>query len=487
MPDDHEPLSDGQLSTPGEPSAPTEPTAPSGRGRPSDRTRTPRPRAEFRQSQSWGLSLQILGTLMMGVGMACGAVSYRALHQWNSGQSWWTTAAELAVMAMMLSGGRWALREGGRHRAEVIKSFEGLPQDRPVVLLLRSFADDEGLASIQTGSMKYGPWSAVTDTEEEQLRQAVEPFGAMMALGRPGDRLPQVGAGRHYSSDLEWQSQVLAALDRAVLVLLVCGPGRSLRWEVEQVVARCRPERLVLIGVRDAAQYESFRSALQDVFPKGLPPTSVGGESWKKRWDGPTTFVRETVWFDADWTPHITPLGSDDDPDFDAGRLIDSNAWVKSALPMAIRPVYRRAGLNPPGVPSTRLPRPWPVRTAVPLLTLAWATALAMPPAHSGSDILTILVFVALPIAGMLWGAWRGAKSVHVALTLFSAGLPLAFALVGGFAMLVLHVSDPLVRNSLLVPVGAVMVVGALLLHHRDARMWRASLAYRTAPSRPRL
>src|SRR5881397_3809705 len=114
MSEEQGPLPDRQLSLPGEPSAPSGPRTP------SDRRRSPRPRAEFRQSPLKGLSLQILGTLMMSVAMVCGATSYRALHQWNAGQSWGTTAAELALMVVMLSGGRRAIREGGRHRAEVI-------------------------------------------------------------------------------------------------------------------------------------------------------------------------------------------------------------------------------------------------------------------------------------------------------------------------------------------------------------------------------
>ncbi|WP_443295014.1 hypothetical protein [Streptomyces sp. GDS52] len=186
---------------------------------------------------------------MVSAGMDCGALSYRSLRTWKAELGWLATLVELASMIVLLPGGRWAIRQGSRHRAQVLQHFAGLPQDKPVVLLLRSFADDAGLARVQQGSMRDGPWAASTETEEEQLAKEVLPFGTMVALGRPNDRLPQVGAARHSPSDLQWQEEVLTVLDRATLVLLVCGPGRNLRWEVEQVVARDRPERLVLIGV----------------------------------------------------------------------------------------------------------------------------------------------------------------------------------------------------------------------------------------------
>ncbi|MEU1502784.1 hypothetical protein [Streptomyces sp. NPDC005732] len=286
--------------------------------------------------------------------------------------------------------------------------FEG----QHIVVFLRSFVDDEGLARIPRvrEAEMHGPWAASTDTEEQQLAQAVAPFGPMVALGRPGDRLPQAGAERHYSSDLEWQRQVLSALGRASLVLLACGPGRSLRWEVEQVVSLNRPERFVLVVVRDAGQYESFRRAMQDVFPKGLPPS--GSERKQRtgsleRVEGPDTYIRDAIWFDVDWTPHLTPLGSLD-PGVDVFRLIDRFEWVKTAFPLAIRPVFGRAGLNPQGLPSGRLPRPAVVKVAVTLIAVGWGSFLIAVGWGGFLASAPLLAFLGLPAAGMLQDlAWR--------------------------------------------------------------------------------
>ncbi|MGJ3558519.1 hypothetical protein ACR6C2_04390 [Streptomyces sp. INA 01156] len=416
------------------------------------------------------------GTLMMSAGMACGALSYRSLRTWKAELGWLATLVELALMIVLLPGGRWAIRQGSRHRAQVLQHFAGLPQDKPVVLLLRSFADDAGLARVQQGSMRDGPWAASTETEEDQLAKAVLPFGTMVALGQPNDRLPQVGAARHYPSDLQWQEEVLTVLDRATLVLLVCGPGRNLRWEVEQVVARDRPERLVLIGVRDTAQYESFRQAMHDLFPKGLPPSSQVTEGPADPPQGPETYVREAVWFDADWTPHLSPLGGDD-PEVEVLWLLDHHAWVRTAFPLAVRLVYRR-GPDPPGLPSTRVSRPWAVKAAVPLLTLAWGTLLTAM-YRPGTDILPVLIFVALPWAALLYGTWRGAM-LAISILMLLTGL---FALM--FCIAVFFPSE-FATGRLSLPFAVSLVTGLLLLNRQDVRRWSASLAYKTVPTSPR-
>jgi hypothetical protein len=414
----------------------------------------------------------------MGLGTASGAIAYQSMRTWRTDQGWLAVAGELAVMALLLAGGRWAIRQGNRHRARTLRPLAELPENEHIVLFLRSFADDAGLAQVQRGPARDGPWGASTDTEEQQLTKAVGPFGTMVALGRPRDRLPQTGAGRHYSSDEEWQAQVLAALDRAALVLLACGPGRNLRWEVEQVVARNRPERLVLVVVRDAAQYQSFRQAMQDVFPKGLPPSAGERRSWREssdRLDGPDTYVRDAIWFDADWTPHLTPLGSYD-PEVEVIWLIDRLAWVETAFPLAVRPVFRRAGLDLPGLPSGPVPRPWPVGIAVPLLALAWGGLVAVPQMGGTNGLSSMLVFVGLPIAGLLYRTWCGGQVAMGFVKIFSG----IFALV--LCLMPLVPGDPgrtaLTPPSL--PLGVAMLTGLLLLSRDDVRRWKASRAYRT-------
>ncbi|MGW3950427.1 hypothetical protein ACWEKM_05585 [Streptomyces sp. NPDC004752] len=430
---------------------------------PSAGRRPPRPPTRLRQSRSLGLLLQVVGTASAGLGMASGAVAYRSLRTWRAEQGWLTTAVELALMVCLLAAGRWAIRQGYRHRAAVLRPLTELPEDEPVVLFLRSFADDAGLARVQHGSMRDGPWAASTETEEQQLARAVAPFGRMVALGRPGDRLPQPGAGRHYSSDLAWQQEVLAALDRASLVLLACGPGRQLRWEVEQIVARGRPERLVLIGVRDADQYETFRLVMQDAFPKGLPPSAPVR---RDRTDPPETYVREAIWFEADWTPHLVPLGSDD-PEIEALWLLDRNAWVETAFPLAVRPVFLRSGLALPGLPMGRTARPRAVKAAVPLLALAWGVFLAELGGGRTGNIPVVLVIAT--VAGLLlYRTWRAGQVTTGFLKLYS-GLfgtvlvPMSF--LGGSAL----------PGPLAFLVGLGLIAGVLLLSRTDVRLWRAS------------
>jgi hypothetical protein len=52
-------------------------------------------------------------------------------------------------------------------------------------------------------------------SEEEYLRAEILKAGPFVAVGRPGDPLPQLGANRLYVDDADWQAAVLRLMDGA--------------------------------------------------------------------------------------------------------------------------------------------------------------------------------------------------------------------------------------------------------------------------------
>jgi len=440
-----------------------------------------------RQRRGLGGLLLVLGRLAVGLGTLSGAHAYQSLRGNGTVRApWWQVAIEMVLMTVLLWAGGWAIRQGNRHQALVLRSLDDVSDDETMVLFLRSFADDAGFAAIPSGPER-APWATTTDTEEQQIAHALAPFGRMVAMGRPGEQLPQAGALRHYSPHDDWQAKVLAALERASLVLVASGTGQSLRWEVEQVVARGRPERLVLIGVNTREQYQSFREGVQDLFPKGLPDS---GDWPSVHYDphsgGRDAYTRTAIWFDADWTPHPTALGCGD-PGVRTRRLIRHHRWVETAFPLAIRPVYLRAGVDIPGVPSRPLPRPWPVHLSVSLLALLWGAAMVsmtMGASHGwvqGASHGWVLLLGLATVAGVLYGVWCGEYYLTFG-TVFFACLPGLLVFLA-YALGLLQDSRPVIipalsGGRLVFATGSLCSVAAgLLLLRRDVREWGASRA----------
>lgn len=316
-------------------------------------TRPTRPAAPLRQVRVLGWLLLIFGWPVQGLGVLTGGMAYAQIRNPAhpiGGLTGWRhevlVAALLAVMPVMLWAGSRMRRHARRHLVKVLHSLDALDADEKLVLFLRAFADDRGFAGFQAETIR-GPWATSTRTEEEQLARAVAPFGRMVALGRPGDRLPEPGAARHFSSDERWQAQVRAGLEKANLVLLAAGPGKSLQWEVGQVVTRDDPTRLVLIVSRSAEQYETFRASMGELFPKGLPDYPPGRSQHEI---GQSIYTRAAVWFDADWTPNLELLDG-------RGAQGNKNKWVESTFPRAMRHLYARAGVSRPGIWRRRSPR----------------------------------------------------------------------------------------------------------------------------------
>lgn len=108
---------------------------------------------------------------------------------------------------------------------------------RPPILFLRSFADDGGAW-----------WQRLKESAplEERLARALSRIGPMIAIGRPGERYPELGASRFYVPDHAWKDAVTHFLDRASVVVIFVGPSEGVLWEIEEALTRVDRSRLLL-------------------------------------------------------------------------------------------------------------------------------------------------------------------------------------------------------------------------------------------------
>jgi len=97
-------------------------------------------------------------------------------------------------------------------------------QRRPIVLL-RSFSDDDLTLA--------GGWDL-----EEILARELGTFGPFVAIGRPGEPLPEIGAARNYYTDAEWQKAVTKWMDEALALIVLPGLSGGLGWELETIQRR---------------------------------------------------------------------------------------------------------------------------------------------------------------------------------------------------------------------------------------------------------
>ncbi len=159
---------------------------------------------------------------------------------------------------------------------------------RPPILYLRSFsADWDELPAEVTPAFQrnrgvtpgLNAWSV-----EQTMAVDFADVGPMVAIGRPGDALPMVGAGRIYVSDAAWKDVVKVMMDGSRAIVLRVGHSAGLRWEVETIVARGYAPKTVLLTVDEAgrplskAAYQQLSSWLSPLLQQPLP--AAGWNSW---------------------------------------------------------------------------------------------------------------------------------------------------------------------------------------------------------------
>jgi hypothetical protein len=245
------------------------------------------------KSKIQGMSFQIMGVLLIiiGAGIFIFTKDYGIIPAIIAG---W-------IAAVIFGAGMRLYKGGKKYFAVSAKQALGEDRRRPVVYL-RSFLDDK-----VTSRSKQDPVIPVIrsndflETEEEALAKVMQEVGPFVAIGRPGEELPELGAERMYVEDDEWQAVISGLLMRSRLVVLRAGKTPGFLWEIQQVAKLANPNKIILLIAMNEEDYLEFCKIANRYLPKPLPKYNRTPPVF----EGASYSLSGVICFDRDWSPHF--------------------------------------------------------------------------------------------------------------------------------------------------------------------------------------
>ena len=192
----------------------------------------------------------------------------------------------LSVLMLLLAAAlAWLYRRSRRHEAP--GAAQAMAADpRAPVLYLRSFRDDGHALMVDLGwpRVQAALGAVMPVSAEEELADALAGIGPVIAIGKPGEPLPELGAARLYIGHDVWQAEVNALMQKAALVVVRVGASPGVLWEINQVLENLPRERLVLVllGGEPLAPQIAGRLAavLGDALAAAVPFTPRRWQLW---------------------------------------------------------------------------------------------------------------------------------------------------------------------------------------------------------------
>jgi hypothetical protein len=158
-----------------------------------------------------------------------------------------------------------------------------LEDERGPILYLRSFYQDTVESDLEVG----GFVDEFTRTEsnlpkkspEERLVAVLTSVGPVVAVGKPKEKLPQLGTIRFYFDDSDWQEKVEALMKLSQIVVIQAGHSHGTEWEMLTAIKLLNPERLIFSFVHwqtlsrreRQLDYEIFRMQVSRIYRFNLP------------------------------------------------------------------------------------------------------------------------------------------------------------------------------------------------------------------------
>ena len=133
-------------------------------------------------------------------------------------------------------------RDGTRGLSPVADEVLAADRRQPF-LLLRAFGDDEQIFLSPSQFMfyvfrnpDYDPVTSVSSLEEV-LVMCLSRYGPTIAIGRPGEWAPPLGAARIYvSAKDDWHQEVLDLVHASRLIFVIVSATDGLLWEIDTLV-----------------------------------------------------------------------------------------------------------------------------------------------------------------------------------------------------------------------------------------------------------
>ena len=187
-------------------------------------------------------------------------------------ESWWSLPS-LALFLITARVGFQLLRSGWKY--DVVSAEQLLAIDpRPPVLYLRSFEADSKIVLRPDGFWNKATMlfdSMVTFSPEQELAEILNRIGPMIAIGKPGEPLPELGAARLYVADADWKAKVTDMMGRSRLVIIRTGSTPNLEWEIEQTMTHVPRRQILFVSFAYAKKTAGFDRYFEERFGRVLP------------------------------------------------------------------------------------------------------------------------------------------------------------------------------------------------------------------------
>jgi len=185
----------------------------------------------FKERKEEGLTDTILGLFLSLFGFfGLSAISLHYIDFVNSLVG--ILVLEAFFFLCMYLGGRLAIR--GRQQiepsAEIIIKYSTISP----ILYLRSFSEDRNLTYSIDPITKVGK---IQETSETLLIYALKKIGPVIAIGKPGEKLPLPGASRSYFTDEEWFSKIKEYISEAKFIFVSISWTEGLSKEIHEIIA----------------------------------------------------------------------------------------------------------------------------------------------------------------------------------------------------------------------------------------------------------